>query len=68
MLGRYKLIEFFEDNHCELYDIEPDLSERNNIAAEHPEKVETMRAMLHRWQQDAGAKFPSVNPDWNGED
>lgn len=68
VLGRYKLIEFFEDNRCELYDIETDLSERNNIASEHPEKVAVMREMLHRWQQDAGAKFPSVNPDYTEDD
>ena len=65
VLGRWKLIEFFEDHRCELYDLETDLSERNDVAARHPEKVEKLRSMLHAWQDSAGALFPAVNEDWD---
>lgn len=64
VLGKYKLIEFFEDGRCELYDIEADLSEQNNIAARHPEKTAELRALLHNWQRESGARFPEPNPDW----
>ena len=65
VLGRWKLIEFFEDHRCELYDLETDLSEQNDVAARHPEKVEKLRSMLHAWQDSAGALFPAVNEDWD---
>lgn len=64
VLGKYKLIEFYEDNRCELYDIDADFSEQNNIASQHPQVVEQLRELLHRWQREAGAKFPSVNDEW----
>ena len=56
--------QFFEDGRCELYDIEADLSEQNNIAAQHPEKTAELRALLHNWQRESGARFPEPNPDW----
>lgn len=37
--GDLKLIEFYEDNHFELYDLEKDIAEANNLAPTWPEKV-----------------------------
>ncbi|HNR35095.1 MAG TPA: sulfatase [Candidatus Hydrogenedentes bacterium] len=61
--GDWKLIEFFEERPPELYNLREDLSEKRNMASEKPEKVRTLRAMLHRWQKDVGARFPTPNPD-----
>ena len=61
-LGPYKLIEFFEDNHIELYNLQEDLSEKKNLAEEMPLYAQNMRDMLHAWQQEVGARFPSPNP------
>lgn len=62
--GDYKLIEFFEDRHVELYNLREDVSEANDIAAANPAIVERLRAMLHAWLEDVDAKIPEPNPEW----
>lgn len=61
-LGDFKLIEFFEDNHIELYNLKEDLGEQRNLAASMPEKAAALRGMLHAWQKEVGARFPTSNP------
>ena len=60
----WKLIEFFEDDHVELYDLSSDVSEAEDRANEHPDRVASMRDRLHAWQNDVGAQFPSENPEF----
>ncbi|QGJ71107.1 Aryl-sulfate sulfohydrolase [Planctomycetales bacterium 10988] len=54
---RYKLLEFFEDPHLELYDLQEDLGETTNLAEEKPELAAQMLENLHEWQQAIGAKM-----------
>jgi len=61
--GRYKLIERYEDGQVHLYDLEADIGERNDLAAEQPERVAEMRARLHAWYGQVGAEFLSALPD-----
>ncbi|MCY3971560.1 MAG: sulfatase [Acidobacteria bacterium] len=61
--GRYKLIERYEDGQVHLYDLEADIGERNDLAAEEPERVAEMRARLHAWYGQVGAEFLSALPD-----
>lgn len=60
----YKLIEFFEDNHVELYDLSNDIGETNDLSLEQPQKVAELRKMLHEWQGEVDAKMPSPNPSY----
>ena len=60
--GRYKLIEFYNDQHVELYDLESDIGERTDLAATLPEQSEALRTRLHQWQQAIGAQMPTANP------
>ena len=39
------------DPQPQLYDLSADVAERNNLAAQHPEKVQAMRAELERIRQ-----------------
>ena len=64
MFGEYKLIEFFEDMHIELYNLAKDPSESHNLKDEMPEKAEELLNMLHNWQDSINAKMPEVNPDF----
>lgn len=64
----WKLIEFFEDDHVELYDIDADVREAHDLSDHRSEKVEELRERLHEWQDEVGARFPAENPDhdpWN---
>lgn len=57
-MGRYKLIEFFETGRVELYDLESDLGERHDLAAEMPERARELRERLARWREHVGARLP----------
>ncbi len=61
-LGDWKLIEFFEDGGVELYNLKQDVGEQNNLAETEPGKVLELVKLLHEWQQQVGARFPSKNP------
>jgi len=63
--GDWKLIEFFEDNHVELYNLKEDLGEAKDLAAIQKQKVEELRSKLHFWRQAVGAQMPSLNPDYD---
>ncbi|MBT3381645.1 MAG: sulfatase [Lentisphaerae bacterium] len=62
--GDWKLIEFFEDDSIELYNLADDISETHNVASGHPEIVEELLVELHDWQHDVGALYPEPNPDF----
>lgn len=61
--GDWKLIEFFE-GEVELYNLKEDLSEQNNLAHAHPERVNELLNKLHAWQDEVNAVKPVPNPDW----
>ncbi len=60
-----KLIEFFEDDRVELYDLACDLGETQNLAAERPGLVKDLRGRLQRWRQSIGAQMPVPNPHFD---
>jgi hypothetical protein len=57
------LIEFYEDNRVELYNLRDDLGERNDLAARMPDKAAELRKMLHLWRNEVGARMPTPNPN-----
>ncbi len=61
--GQYKLIEFFEENRSlELYNIDRDIGEQVNLADSLPEIRDRLLEILHTWQVEVDARFPSPNP------
>ena len=63
--GDYKLIEFYEDGRTELYDLNRDVGERQNLAAESPDKVRQLLSKLHAWQARVNAQMPRPNPGYD---
>ncbi|MBC7821216.1 MAG: sulfatase [Planctomycetaceae bacterium] len=63
--GDFKLIEFFNDKHAELYNLREDIGEQRDLAATMPKKVEELRARLHAWHQEVGAQMPTPNPQYD---
>ncbi|MCB1021688.1 MAG: sulfatase [Acidobacteria bacterium] len=63
--GDWRLVEFYQDKHVELYNLAEDLSEEHDLAASMPEKAEELRAKLHAWREQVGAQDPLPNPDYN---
>ena len=57
-MGDYKLIEFFDRNEVELYNLREDLGEKKNLAGVEAGRVEEMRKHLSRWREKSGARMP----------
>ena len=64
-MGDHKLIQFFEDNRLELYNLSCDIGENDNRASSEPELVKRMHAMLQAWRDGVHARIPEPNPEWN---
>ena len=62
--GNWKLIEFYHYNNFELYNLENDISEENNLSKTHPNKAKELRKKLNKWQKKMNAKMPNPNPDY----
>lgn len=60
--GRYKLIEFYEENRLELYDLESDISESKNLVSTLPETARILKTELDQWKKSVKAKEPVPNP------
>jgi arylsulfatase A-like enzyme len=60
--GDWKLIEFYEEDRVELYNLRDDIGETHDLAETKPEKARELVELLHRWQEDVGAKMPRPNP------
>jgi arylsulfatase A-like enzyme len=63
--GKWKLIDFYELNKVELFDLESDPSEQNDLSKVYPEKTAALLNQLHRWQASVNAKMPTLNPAFN---
>ncbi len=64
-MGRFKLIERFEDGGVELYDLGNDLSEYNNLASSQPKTALRLHTALAAWRRSVGAKLPTLNPEYD---
>jgi len=56
--GQYKLLEFFEDGRLELYDLEADIGEQRNLAAEKPDLAKQLHGKLVAWRESIAAPMP----------
>jgi len=63
--GPWKLIETFDPEGLELYNLAEDLGETNNLAAANPELVKDLWRELDAWRQDVGAEMMRPNPDYD---
>ncbi|MEZ6055523.1 MAG: sulfatase [Planctomycetaceae bacterium] len=63
--GDWKLIESFEDESLELYHLGHDPSEQRNLAAEEPERAQTLLTSLRHWRMTVAARMPQPNPNFD---
>jgi arylsulfatase A-like enzyme len=56
--GPWKLVNLAEGRHVLLYNVKEDIGETNDLAAEHPEKVEELSGLLEQWKSEL------VDPLW----
>jgi len=57
--GDWKLIEYFEDSHLELYNLRKDIGETTNLAETMPEKAKELHDRLVAWRKELNAPVPT---------
>jgi len=60
--GQWILVEYYDGAPPELYDLATDPSEKSNVAAQHGEQVDKMRAALETWRAALNAQRNRPNP------
>ena len=64
--GDWKLMQFFEDDSVQLFNLKEDIGESRDLSESEPEITATLLEELQAWQMDTRAVIPSVlNPDFN---
>lgn len=56
--GDYKLLEFFDDQSVELYNLREDIGEKMNLAKQKPGIAMRLQAQLQAWRADTKAAMP----------
>ncbi len=62
--GDWKLIKRYEGPTFELFNLEDDISETNDLSEKMPKKVKELDALLKQWLEDVNAKMPKKNPNY----
>ncbi len=65
--GNWKLIHYYEDGSDELYDLEKDPYEQNNVAGDFLEITMRLRQKLENWLQEVNASYPRVDEQFDPE-
>jgi arylsulfatase A-like enzyme len=63
-VGDYKLLEYFENDTVQLFNLRDDLGEKNDLALKEPERTAELRAKLHTWRREVSANMMPPNPDY----
>ncbi|MBK3519736.1 sulfatase [Carboxylicivirga marina] len=64
-LGKWKLHEYFENGALELYNLNEDLGETDNLAEKYPRKTKQLHSLLKQWREETKAPVPSeLNPQY----
>jgi arylsulfatase A-like enzyme len=57
--GDYKLIEYFEDNRLELYDLKNDIGETRDLSKKMPDIADRLQQKLQQWRSNIQAPVPT---------
>ncbi len=64
-MGDWKLIENFETNDLELYNLKDDIGEVKNLFDEETAQVHLLKNKLEEWRLSVKAQMPSKNPEFD---
>lgn len=65
--GGWKLIEFFESGQFELYHLQNDIGETQNLAQAELAKTRELSQLLKKWRQEMRAQMPTANGDYKAQ-
>ena len=67
IVGNYKLLRDLETETVQLFDLEKDLSEKNDLAQTMPGKADELEKLLNKRLQKVDAQMPTINQDYDPE-
>ena len=62
--GDYKLLEYFENNTVQLFNLAKDPGEQVDLAQTEPQKAAELLATLRGWRKKVSARMMPPNKDW----
>jgi uncharacterized sulfatase len=63
----WKLIQFLDDGRTELYNLEKDIKESDNLAEKEFNVRDSLLSVLNDWRKTIKAKIPVPNPEYDPE-
>lgn len=63
--GDWLMVEFYDEEKAELYDLRSDISEKNDVSAQHSERVTLLRTALDAWRKDNRVQYNTPNPGFD---
>jgi arylsulfatase A len=63
--GDFKLIEFYDDQRLELYNLREDIGEQHDLAGQMADKARELHSRLSAWRREVGAQMPTPNPAYD---
>ena len=63
--GDYKLLEYYENNKVQLFNLKTDPGEQHDLSESYPQKVQQLRSMLEKWRNSVHAVMPTPNPNYD---
>jgi arylsulfatase A len=63
--GDWRLVQFQEDEHFELYNLAKDVSEAEDLAGREPDRAIRIKHRLDNWRREVGAQMAIPNPAYD---
>ncbi len=60
--GKWKLVEHYDDEKAELFDLDADVGETRDLSTSDPARVAALRKRLREWLASVGAQTNTPNP------
>lgn len=64
--GDYKLLEYYENNTVQLFNLKEDIGEKYDLSEEMPDKVAELKGLLNDWREKVSAHMMEENPEYTG--
>ncbi|WP_269522172.1 sulfatase [Coraliomargarita parva] len=61
--GKWLLVERYDVDEVELYDLTADIRERDDLAESEPDRIAAMQVALDAWRKDNEVQYNCPNPD-----
>jgi arylsulfatase A len=65
ILKNYKLLKHYDSDTVELFDLEADIGETDDLSKQMPEKAKEMEKLMNKRLEGVDAQMPTKNPDYD---